>query len=279
MKRRHFILTLPAAIAASGALGLTPMGRSVIKARPVDAIIPRDVFILAGQSNMSGRGLLSEVPAFANAPMVKVYSNAGAWVGGYEPTDDSAGQVDSISLDASPGAGPGMAFANALAGLRPGREVGLVPCAKGSTNLDQWARNLSRSTLYGSMIARAKEAAAQGVLKGLIFYQGENDADTLDHANTWDDRCYDFIANVRSDLGISDLAVIVTALGPDPGNPSFPYHANVRSAQLAMTGSNLAVVTAADLTGKSGDTIHLNTASQMILGDRYASAMNALLGL
>lgn len=249
----------------------------VIKALPAGSIIARDLFILAGQSNMSGRGLLSEVPSFANASQIKVYSNAGLWVGGYEPVDDPAGQIDSVSLDSNAGASSGMAFANALATLRPGREVGLIPCAKGGSSLNQWARNLSRSSLYGSMIARANEAKAQGTIKGLIFYQGENDADTLDHANTWVSRCQTFITNVRSDLGISNLPVIITALGPDPGDPAFPYHVNVRNAQLAMSGTNLAVVTAADLTGKVGDVIHLNTASQITLGGRYAVAMNGML--
>jgi len=44
-----------------------------------------------------------------------------------------------------------------------------------------------------------------------------------------------------------------------------------------MTGSNLAVVSAADLTTKSDDLIHLTTASQMILGSRYATAMQTML--
>lgn len=249
----------------------------IIKARPVAGFPPRLVFIMAGQSNMSGRGLLSGVPSFPNAARIKLYANSGNWVGGYEPTDDPTGQIDAVSLDASPGCSPGMSFANSLATLRSGVEIGLVPCAKGGSSIAQWQRNLSRSTLYGSMLARAQEAAHQGTLSGLLFYQGENDADTIPHADGWPDSFNQMLSDLRSDLGLPNLPAIVTALGPDPGDPAFPYHVRLRNNQLAMTGANLAVVTAADLTGNVGDTIHLNTASQITLGQRYATAMNGLL--
>lgn len=244
---------------------------------PIQTIIQRETFIGAGQSNMSGRGILSEVPSYSNITRIKIYSNAGAWVGGYEPTDDPTGQIDLVSRDPAPGASPLMPFANSLASLRTGRDIGIVPCALGGSTIDQWARNLSRSTLYGSMIARAKEAERDSELKGFIFYQGENDANTLTNANSWVSKCQTLIANIRSDLSLPNLAVIVTALGPDPGDPNFPYHTTLRNNQLAMTGANLSVVTAADLTGKSGDIIHLTTGSQQTLGQRYATAMNSLL--
>ena len=66
-------------------------------------------------------------------------------------------------------------------------------------------------------------------------------------------------------------------LGPDPGDPAYPYHAQVQAAQAGMSGTGIAVVTAADLAGKSGDAVHLTTASQVTLGGRYATAMQALL--
>jgi hypothetical protein len=243
----------------------------------VDAIPERWIFLLAGQSNMSGRASLTGLPAFEHADRVKAFSNAWSWQGGAEPVDSPFGQVDTVSLDIDAGVGPSMAFADALADAYPEIEVGLVPCAFGGSTLNAWGRNLSRSSLYGSMIARAQEAAKHGVIKGVIFYQGENDADTLDHAETWAARCYDLIDDIRSDLAIPALPFIVTVLGPDPGHPSFPYHAEVQASQEGMSGDGLAVVTAADLTGQIGDVIHLNTASQMVLGQRYATAMQAML--
>lgn len=249
----------------------------VIRAQYNIPIIERDIFLLLGQSNMSGRGLLSEVPSFSNVSLIKVYSNAGVWVGGYEPTDDPTGQIDTVSLDSNAGASPGMSFANSLINLRPGREVGLVQGAKGGSSRSQWVRNLSRGSLYGSMLARAQEARQHGTIRGAIVYQGENDADTMTNVNAWVPGWQTIISNLRSDLELPNLPFIITALGPDPGDPAFPYHNELRNAQLAMTGSNLAVVSAADLTGKVGDAIHLNTASQITLGQRYATQMNSML--
>jgi hypothetical protein len=250
---------------------------STLRASPVTAFVPRDIFILAGQSNMSGRGLLSEMPALPYSRWVKNFSNAWTWQGGAEPIDSATGQVDTVSIDLDAAVGPSMAFGSALAGLRPGREIGLVPCALGGSTMDEWAQNPSRSTLYGSMLARAIEASKAGTLKGAIFYQGENDTDTLDHVNTWVSRCAAMIASLRSDLGLPNLPFIVTEIGPSDGNPSFPYTSEMQAAQAGMTGSNLAVVSAADLTTKSDDLIHLTTASQMILGSRYATAMQTML--
>lgn len=248
-----------------------------LRANPGAVILPRHIYILAGQSNMSGRGELNELPSFTRAGRVKIFSNAWHWVAGSEPVDSPVGQVDSVSLDSNAAASPSMAFGDALAGLTPDVEIGLVPCAKGGSSLDDWSRNLSRSTLYGSMFARSQEAAKDGEIKGVILYQGENDADTLEHANTWASRCYELIADVRADLGIPNLPFIVTVLGPDPEDPLFPYHSLVQSQQQGMSGLGIAVVSAADLTGKVGDPIHLDTGSLVTLGQRYATAMQGLL--
>jgi hypothetical protein len=75
-----------------------------------------------------------------------------------------------------------------------------------------------------------------------------------------------------------DLKFIVTELGPNPGG--FDNWSTVQAQQQSLDGArsgNVACVSAADLTGKPGDEIHIDTASQIILGQRYAAAMNGLL--
>ena len=73
-----------------------------------------DIFLLMGQSNMSGRGRLGEVsPAFAPEG-VWMYANSGQWKPAAEPVDDPAGQVDEVSLDTNAGYGPSLAFGMTL---------------------------------------------------------------------------------------------------------------------------------------------------------------------
>jgi hypothetical protein len=236
-----------------------------------------DIYILAGQSGMSGRGVLSELPVFANYTKVMTYANSGKWVYATEPVDSEAGQVDAVSSDTSPGAGPGLSFGSAIYDLRPGRYVGLVPCAKGATGIDAWARNLSRTTLYGSMIARAQEAAGSGSIKGLLWYQGESDAIDLTLANAWAGKFTQFVADVRSDLGAS-IKMVMTVLGPDPSDAFYPAWSTMIANQQSITlPGGVARVTANDLTAQTASKDHLTTASQVALGQRYAAAMAALL--
>lgn len=238
---------------------------------------------MAGQSNMSGRGVLSELPTFQYSYKVKNYANDGNWKDAVEPIDIATNQVDSVSADTSPavGAGPAMAFGNALAPLLPYREIGLIPCAKSATDIASWQKSgLSRTTLYGSMVARAIEAQAAGPVKGLIFYQGESDADDATAAANWATSCLAMITDLRADIAVPDLKVIVTKLHIDPGNAG-PHWATVQTQQDTLHGAldgDVALVDASDLVGKVGDAVHLSTASQVTLGQRYAAAMAALLG-
>lgn len=228
---------------------------------------------------MSGRGLLSEVPSFENASRIKMFSNAWVWTQAYEPVDDPTGQIDSVSNDGSAAmVSPGMSFANRLAYLRSGREIALVPCAKGSSTLANWAKNLSRTTLYGSMIARAKEAEKQGVLKGVIWWQGKNDAVNLTATQAWAANCNQWISDVRSDLGIPDLPVVVVVIDNQEGVTSTPYYVSqMQAQQRSVVGPKIAQVETAGLTMKVGDPVHLGTAGQLIAGVRMAEAMNSIL--
>lgn len=263
-------------------LGVLLSAATIIKSRRSEALdavqFYPDIYILAGQSNMSGRGLISEVPIFDNYAKILSYSNAGKWVYGTEPIDDATGQVDSVSADAPAAAGPSMTFADALYDLRPGRYVGLVPCAEGGSSIASWARDLSRSTLYGSMIARAQEAAASGALKGFIWYQGESDADTTAHANAWAAAFTQIVTDMRSDLGFN-IPGVMTVIGPDPSDAvNFPAWSTLVANQQGMTlPDGVARVSANDLTAQPADLIHLTTASQVTLGGRMATAMAGLL--
>lgn len=261
-------------------------GAAMLALKPLGAVVPEvELFIIAGQSNASGRGLQSQLPgSFPNANRAKIFTNAWTWADGAEPVDNHAGQVDTVSIDTQTDkASFGMAFASGLAGLRPSKVIGLIPCAKGSTGLIRdWQRDLSRSALYGSMIARAKAARAYGTVKGLIWYQGEHEANasrtTL--ANSYDADMLAWMQDVCDDLDDQDLKFIVTELGPNPDAGEFSNWATVQGKQQALDGArdgNVACISAADLTGKTGDEIHINTASLLTLGGRYATAMQALL--
>lgn len=240
-----------------------------------------DNFVIAGQSNASGQGVLAELPVFVNADKAWLYTNAGHWSYLIEPSDSNIGQVDAVSSDPITGASFASSFADSLYALT-GRPVGLIPCAFGGSSIDQWTRvaGLSRSTLYGSMIARANEAADRGALRGIIYYQGEIDTSDAILTASWPAKFLQWVADVRSDLGIPDLPIIMTVLGPDPHSPVLPYWADmVANQQQMILPHNCTRVFATDLSSKSVEPIHMTTSAQVILGQRYATAFHTELGV
>lgn len=249
----------------------------VIQLFPSVAPTPREIYILAGESDMSGRGLLNEIPAFANSNRVRVFANDWRWVSGYEPVDDPAGQIDVVSLDSTAAASCGMAFGTSLAALRPGVEICLVPCAKGGSKMAHWSRNISRSSLYGSMIARAKEAARTGAIKGVLWWQGKNDEDDYDAANSWAANCLQLIADIRSDLEIPELPVVIAVIDDQVGVVGAPYVDIVQDQQRSISGPGIARIETAGLPMKAGDPVHLSTAGLIEVGARFAGALVGML--
>ena len=134
------------------------------------------LFILAGQSNMSGRGKLEHLPRKELDQAIYVFGNDYRWRIGSEPVDSPTGQVDAISKDPGAGVSPAMAFAREIRQRRPDVAIGLIPCAMGATTMFEWERRLDRTSLYGSCLYRAKQASSMGSLKAILFFQGEWDA-------------------------------------------------------------------------------------------------------
>jgi Carbohydrate esterase, sialic acid-specific acetylesterase len=90
---------------------------------------------LMGQSNMEGRGELSELPAGFPANPTKLwnFTNAYKWEPAKEPIDSPEGQVDIVSIGRRGGVGPSLALADAFVSAHPATSVGLIPCARGAT--------------------------------------------------------------------------------------------------------------------------------------------------
>lgn len=236
----------------------------------------RELWVMAGQSNSSGRGVTGELPSFDNAGYM--YSNAGGFVTATSPVDSNSGQVDAVSSDSNAGASAALSFIDRATERFPSKEFGVIPCAKGGTALTAWQRNLSRSSLYGSMLARMQEAANFGAVKGVIFYQGEAETseDDTAAANSWAADFLQMAEDLTDDFGDPDLRFIVTELGPNPSPPTRPNWSTVQAQQQSLDGEldgRVSVVSAADLSVLSGDPIHLDTDGQVALGIRYADAL------
>lgn len=229
-------------------------------------------FIMMGQSNMSGRGALDELPPLEP-------SHVFAWRDGrWEPAREPVVRDRPFS-----GEGMGTSFGQAVAAAT-GEDVGLIPCSLGGSPLDAWqpGQELFETALAQSLAALAAEARIAGVL----WHQGEADSEDVELAHTYFKRfapmMAEFEARLRDGAKQQDrvqavaqpLPVVVGELGDYlDGFASSKYH-RVINAQLheyAAGAPARACVTARDLPHK-GDHLHFSARAQRMLGLRYADA-------
>uniref|UniRef100_A0ACD6AC99 Uncharacterized protein n=1 Tax=Avena sativa TaxID=4498 RepID=A0ACD6AC99_AVESA len=237
---------------------------------------PTMVFILAGQSNMGGRGGATVggkwdgyvPPECAPSPRTLRLSPALQWEEAREPLH--AG----VDVGNVLGVGPGMPFAHAvlrssaLKKKKKGGVVGLVPCAQGGTPIANWTRG---TDLYDRMLTRAR-AAGTGKIAAMLWFQGETDTIKKEDALAYAGRMEAMVRDVRQDLAMPDLLVIQVGIATGQGK----FVDLVRKAQLEVKLPNLKYVDAKGLP-IANDFTHLTTQAQVRLGAMLADAYLATL--
>jgi len=148
----------------------------------VPGILVGDLWILAGQSNMEGVGVLRDVET--PHPLVHNLEMGGAWTVAREPLHWLPESPDSVHwwgmnetqrnefvktyrATRDRGAGPGLPFAKRLVEAT-GVPVGLLPTAHGGTNMEQWSpakRDEGGRSLYGSLDRTVRAAGGRVVMK------------------------------------------------------------------------------------------------------------------
>lgn len=240
---------------------------------------PTLVFVIAGQSNASGRGVLSALPPGfpTNGSRITNFTNAWTFIPAAEPLDLTVrdpitgqwDQLDGISRDQTTGVGFGLAFADRVAASLPNRIV-LVQCSKGGSPSTSWLPDplLRRDRLFGSCLWRTLFVLAQtrGVLAGLLWYQGEANADDLSLAASYLANTQSIFDSFRNLTGYPDLPVFLVQLHPQIGSSSAVHWNSVRTDQASMARTCSQHVVPA--LGTLQDTVHLSTLAQLDLGSR-----------
>ncbi|KAF5198528.1 putative carbohydrate esterase [Thalictrum thalictroides] len=168
----------------------------------------KNIFILAGQSNMAGRGGVIDdkwdgiVPPKCQSNSLVLRFNARSnWEEAREPLHAD------IDVNKTCGIGPGMAFANSIREIDPRiGTIGLVPCAIGGTNISEWHHGMS---LYNNLVNRAKAALKQGgTIRAILWYQGESDTISRTDADSYGLNLKKLMLDLRVDLDSPMLPII-----------------------------------------------------------------------
>jgi sialate O-acetylesterase len=251
----------------------------------VNHVLVGDIWITGGQSNMDGFGkLINTEPPSKQVHALYFDDN---WDTAADPLCWYNESIDPVHWseeapmqrrDAArqdrqlrkQGAGPAVSFGKTIF-QDTGVPIGLVVCSHGGTSMSQWApERLSEggASLYGSMIRRANLAG--GKVTGVIWYQGESDANGENQA-LYKERMRDLVMSMRRDLGDPKLPFLYVQLGPFFGGQDIEVHWNaLRNDQVEVEGSLAPAAMVSAVDAGLDDMIHLDTSSARRIGRRLA---------
>jgi len=242
-----------------------------------------DLYLLAGQSNMDGRGKASDLTEAQRQPFERAiifYRNpphdSKEWkplAPGYSIAPGYKGGLPSTTF------GPEIGFALAMTKEKPGVQLALIKGSKGGTSLAKdWnpgARGeaASQGPCYRNFVETIR-LATNALLRaghtfqwrGLLWHQGESDAGST--AKVYQQRLTNFVTRLREDIGQPDLPVIVGEVFDNGKRDSINQALRAFAAGHARFG-----LVSAEGTKTWDNGTHFDAASQLILGERYARAM------
>ncbi len=243
---RHLAVLLAAVVAAGAASDGSP--RAAVPA------VPGQVFVLAGQSNMLGRGQPLSL-ASPTSPWLELWRE-GRW----QTASDPLGRPEVLK----DGIGPGMTFGLQLVKREPGVTVGLIMCAVGDTAIAEWQPGQAP---YEGCVSAVRAAGA--TVTGLLFLQGENDARTEQTAERWTAAFGRMLSAFRHAVGGAPPCLLgqIGSIPPD----TYPAQQLLRDqqARAAAVFAGVRLVRTADLPMHG---VHFTVPAYRVIGARFATA-------
>jgi hypothetical protein len=232
------------------------------------------LFLLIGQSNMEGAPKPEAQDREQDARIkVLAYDNCAALGRTYNEWYTASPPLHSCSA----GVGPGDYFGITLAKAFPNVTIGLIPNAINGVDIDYFRKGVVSARrgefrippdnhwagAYEWVIERAKLAQRSGVIRGILFHQGESDTGNPQ----WVGKVKGMVGDLRSDLGLGEIPFLAGEL----------LYTGCCSAHNALVNrlpseiSSTFVISANGLAGT--DFAHFDLAGQRELGKRYGDAM------
>lgn len=213
---------------------------------------PMKLFLLIGQSNMSGRGKVEAQDKVEN-PHILMLTKDLKWV----PATDPLHFDKPIA-----GVGLGSEFAREVLKADPDVTIGLIPCAVGGTSLDQWKTG---GPLNNAAVTRTKEAMKEGTLAGILWHQGESDSGNPKNVATYADRLEVMMRRLRMDLNAEKVPVVLGELIHEhKTNDSI-------NVELAKAAKKIPLCALTSSEGLGNKALHFNAADLRTFGKRYAA--------
>ncbi len=245
------------------------------------------VFILSGQSNMSGGGhVVPEGLRFdpAVGDKVRMWDASDVWnKRGIPEKWASLNELQAAKKEMRMDMiGPEFGFAKAMSGLYPADEIHLIKVAKGGTPINWWLPDeKGKANGHTQLLANLKNALGKiegdYEILGMLWMQGESDAKTQADAEAYQKKLEQLIALMRKETGKPELPVVIGKISSRIlESPKFkmPFVKTVQSGQVAVTKTDKhAFVIDTDDLSQRDDLVHFDQEGQLGLGKRFGEAM------
>lgn len=256
------------------------------------------IYIAYGQSNMAGNGDIVPAEDQAQAPknfiMLASHTASANQRSGSTTQSIKTGEWAAAippMFHAFENLSPADYFGRAMVDSLPGVTVGIIPVAVGGVSiraflLDQyaayfdgdgksfkgWANDYGGNPM-GRILELAKKAKEVGVIKGVIFHQGESDGTD----ENWRNRVYTSYKTIIDELDLDENEVPFVAGEMLQEGNNCCSSKNRDVAQLSTKFKKFGLASSKGLQGNGKDPYHFGRAGVIELGKRYCSEMLKLI--
>lgn len=225
-----------------------------------------DLFLCIGQSNMAGRGTLTEETSDTLSG-VFLFNDKGEFEKAVNPLNKYSTIRKNLNMQ---GVGPAYSFSKVMA-AKTGKKIGLVVNARGGSSILSWKKG-GEDGYYEEALCRVKAAIRKGgVLKAVLWHQGEADAS---QTKMYKEQIKELVANFRNDLGLPDLFFVVGEIASWTPDKRAAEDIKDFNKLMSHIGDFIPNVTSVSSEGLHPlidcRDPHFDTSSQIILGERYA---------
>lgn len=243
------------------------------------------VFLLMGQSNMAGWGCVVPEDPWQpgdHEPVPGVLALGGQCTlksripRGWTRWRPAAHPLHLNQRSA--GFGLALPFAMRLRESEPGTMIGLIPCAWGGAPIDRLGPG---SSLFSNALRRARAGMKHGSLAGVLWHQGETDAEHDSLASTHAGKLAALMAALRQELSSPSLPFLIGDLGGFGDERRKPEAVERRRIvrgglrRVAEEDPHAAFIESEGLAGT--DSVHFGRSALLEFGRRYAEAYLAKL--
>jgi hypothetical protein len=221
------------------------------------------VFILAGQSNMAGRGKVEPIDTIPDCRIFTI-NKEGELILAKEPLHFYEPRATGLDC--------GLSFGKELLKQIPDSiSVFIIPTAVGGSSISQWINDSTHRdvTLMTNFKKKIEIGQKHGTIKGILWHQGESDASTQETIDVYNKQLQILFTLFRNAIGNSELPIMIGELGSFSKTDDKWQAINSKIKEYIKSDPNSYLIKTTDLKDK-GDRVHFDSEGQREIGRRFA---------